>query len=126
MLLVEAVCNYMTEILNNHEIAHRQEAKKFVFQVYGENIELIDSLSAENKNNLINKLLYDYRFKVNENKKNLEKINFWKKIVITVLIAIIGVPLFLMLVNFSFDKTLNSYSKMEQNFQKVFKGQKLK
>jgi len=114
----------MTELISNHEKlleTESQETKKFVFQIYDENINFIESISAENKNILVNRLLYNYQFKVNKNKKDLEQINFWKKTAITALITIISIPLFIMLVNFSFDITINSYSKMERNFSKLFK-----
>jgi len=100
-----------------------QKSKKFVFNVDQENVSFVESLSYEQKNELINKLLTDYQdFSAKEEKgKNL--IAFFKKIVIFLFIALIGTPLFIMSVNFFFDHTLNSYSQMERNFERLFNGQ---
>ncbi len=97
-----------------------QKIKKFVIQVYDENISFIESLSSEKKNLLINNLIESYRtesFKV-EKKKSVN--NKFKKIIILTFLLILGIPLFVMFVNFSLEATLNSYSHMEKNFEKLF------
>ena len=98
-----------------------QTPKKFVFQIYPENIDYIESLPYRKKNNLINQLLDNYKFYSIEKKKNDDLINLLKKIAITLLLIVICIPLLIMLVNFSFEVTKNSYSKMERNFEKLFK-----
>ncbi|MEA3378829.1 MAG: hypothetical protein U9Q69_04270, partial [Nanoarchaeota archaeon] len=83
--------------------------------------EYVESLAYEKKNNLINQLLDNHKFYSIEKEKNDDLIKLLKKIAITLLLIFICIPLFFMLVNFSFDVTQNSYSKMERNFEKLFK-----
>ena len=110
----------MPESAKNYENIEEYETKKFVFQIYDENIDFIETLPLNQKNTLINQLIYDYRVEDIKNKKSNELIKFYKRIAATVLLVVIGMPLFLMLITFSLKVTLNSYSQMQNNFQKLF------
>lgn len=105
---------------NNNEITEQKDMKKFVFHLYDENIDLIETLNPEEKNGFINQLIYNYRIEDIKERKKAGFINLCKKISAGILILVIGVPLLIYIINFSFDMTLNSYSKMEQNFEKLF------
>ena len=100
-----------------------QKSKKFVFNVYQENVSFVESLSYEQKNELVNELLRDYQILATKEEKGKNLISFFKKIVIFLFIVLIGTPLFIMSVNFFFDHTLNSYSQMERNFERLFNEQ---
>ncbi len=110
----------MPEAIKNHENIEEYETKKFVFHIYDENIDFVESLPSNQKNVLINQLIYDYRVEDIKNKKSNELRKFYKKTAMAILLVVIGVPLFLMLINFSLNVTLNSYSQMQNNFQKLF------
>lgn len=102
-------------------IEHR--SKKFVFNIYQENIPIIESMSYEQKNALINKALQEHLQLSSQNKKERELINFLTKTILMVLLVIGGIPLFIMTINFCFDTTVNSYTKMERNFERLFNEQ---
>lgn len=113
--------NSMNNLLKENNEIKCQETKKFVFQIFDENIDLVETMSSEQKSNLVNKLLYNYQAELNREKKKTDIIKLCKKAAIVGSVIIIGIPLLLLLVNLSFDLTLNNYSEMQQNFEKLFK-----
>ncbi len=113
----------MSDILENSKSSDefkKQEVKKFVFQVYDENIDFVEPMTSEQKNNLINHLIYLHRIEEIKGKKRNNLVNIYKNIALTIVLIMIGIPLLLFLINFSFDLTVNNYSDMEKNFQKLF------
>jgi len=97
-----------------------QKSKKFVFQVYPDNIEFIETLSYQEKNDLVNQLFDDYRISSIINKKFNRSISIAKKSVIIFFACVIGIPLILYLTSVSLDFTKYSYSEMQKNFEKLF------
>ncbi len=106
---------------SGNNIQNIRETKKFVFQVFDENIDFIEPMASEQKNALINRLLYNHRIDIAQEKKKTELRNLVKKIAITVIAILIGVPLLITLVNLSFDATFKGYSQMQSNFEIFFK-----
>ena len=53
----------MPEFSENTENFKKHKIKKFVFQIYDENIDFIESLTPNYKNKLMNQLIYDYKIK---------------------------------------------------------------
>ena len=96
------------------------KSKKFVFQVYSDNVDFIESLSYQEKNDLANQLFNDYRISSVINQKFNRSINIAKKSVAIFLAVVIGIPLLIYLVSISLDFTKSSYFKMQQNFEKLF------
>jgi len=109
-----------TNTSENMEEPKNHEIKKFVFRIYDENIDLIETMSSDEKNDFINNLIDSYRDSDDKAAKKEKLINLCKKTAIGIILTVIGLPLFILLVNFSFDLTLNSYSKMQKNFEKLF------
>ncbi len=101
-----------------------QKSKKFVFNIDKESVSFVEGLSYEKKNSLVNKLLLEYREQYFKDKKNRDLINLVRKIFLIVLSVLAGIPLLIMAVNFCFDATVNSYSRMERNFERLFDEQK--
>lgn len=97
-----------------------QKTKKFVFQVYSDNIDFVETLSYQDKNDLVNQLLSDYRSASSYNEKVDNKINLTKKAVIIFLAVVLGIPLILYLTSISLHLTKSSYVEMQNNFQKLF------
>ncbi|NLF82615.1 MAG: hypothetical protein GX568_01340 [Candidatus Gastranaerophilales bacterium] len=114
----------MSEQLNDSQHnttgANRPKMKKFVFQLYGDNVDFIESLPIEEKNRTINMLVQSYKttheFAV-QDKKLRKSI---KKAVFLVLLLLVGTPMLIKIVNFSIVATLNSYGEMQMNFEKLF------
>lgn len=97
-----------------------QTSKKFVFQVYPNNVEFVETLSYQEKNDLINYLLNDYKNYSVYKQKYSKDVDFIKKIVAVVLAIIVGVPLLVYLAGVSFELTNHSYENMQKNFEKLF------
>ncbi len=110
----------LKENFNNKETFEPKKAKKFVFQIYDENIDFIEALTYERKNSLINSLINDYKVVDINNRKNKAVINGFKTLLILTLSIIICVPLLIFITNFSLKMTLNSYAEMQRNFEKLF------
>ena len=97
-----------------------QRAKKFVFQVYSDNIDFVETLSYQEKNDLVNKLLNDYQVSSVINHKFNKSVNLAKKSVIIFLAIVLGIPLILYLASISLNLTKSSYVDMQTNFEKLF------
>jgi len=98
-----------------------EKPKKFVFQIYPENIDYIDSLSYEEKHDLVNQLLTNYReglytkddFQTGKQKLIKSIINF--------ILLIIIIPILFYFLNVSLNVTKNNYRIFQGNFEKLFR-----
>ena len=100
-----------------------RRTKKFVFQVYSDNIDYLESVSYDEKNEIINKLLNEHRVHLEKREKNRKLTGFIKKTVIILVLILAGVPLTLTFINYCFNATVNSYTKMQKNFERLFNEQ---
>lgn len=110
----------LNESQHNTTGTNRQKMKKFVFHLYGENVDFVDSLPVEEKNRIINILVQSYKTNHEfalQDKKLRKSI---KKAVFIILLLLIGTPILIKMVNFSIVATLNSYGEMQRNFEKLF------
>jgi hypothetical protein len=105
---------------NSEEGARGRKTKKFVFQLYGENVDFIESMGMDRKNQLINELVQGYKTGYDATAKSNNFLKQVKKVAIIILAVIVGTPLLIKVVNFSIVSTLNSYSEMQRNFEKLF------
>ncbi|MDD3013775.1 MAG: hypothetical protein PHC34_08750 [Candidatus Gastranaerophilales bacterium] len=99
----------------------KNKPKKFVFQIYPENIDYIDSLPYEEKHDLINQLLTNYRegFYTEDNSKTgTQKLT---NTVRNFILLIIIIPVLLYLLNVSLNVTKNNYRIFQGNFEKLFR-----
>lgn len=115
----------MTEFFENFkqnltEDSNVIKPKKFVFQIYPENIEYIENLSFEEKNDLINNMINEYRNRKDEDYTKEQRIKIFKSIFITFLTIIVAVPLIIFLINASFTVTKSSYGEMQKNFTTLY------
>jgi len=97
-----------------------RKSKKFVFQVYSDNIEFVESLSYQEKNELVNQLFDDYRTSSVINHKFNKSINIAKKAVIIFFAVFVGIPLIIYLAAVSLHFTKSSYVDMQHNFENLF------
>lgn len=103
-------------VMNNET----HKSKKFVFRVYSDNVDFIESLSYQEKNDLVNQLFNDYRISSVINQKFNRSINIAKKSVFIFLAVVMGIPMIIYLASISLDFTKASYVEMQQNFEKLF------
>jgi len=96
-----------------------QKSKKFVFQIYPENIDYIESLSHEEKQYIINYLIQLHRDNQLHNYKIEKEGRTLKKIIFIIVCILIGVPLLFFLIGISLDLTRSSYYSMQKNFEKL-------
>ena len=97
-----------------------QGPKKFVFQLYPENAKYIESLSYQEKQDLVNGLITRHIGEKRGEQKKEDLAGWIKKVVIASLLILVGIPLLLYLANVSLHFTKNSYSDMQNNFEKLF------
>jgi hypothetical protein len=107
-----------SEYLDESDII--QGPKKFVFQIDPENIKFIESLSYQDKQDLINYLITKSRSEINEEYKYSQLIRRIKKGFIYFILVAIGLPLFFYLASYSLELTKANYSEMQRNFEKLF------
>jgi hypothetical protein len=94
--------------------------KKFVFQVYPENIDYVESLSYEEKNDLINHLLTNYKEgRYNEN-AFYDRAVILKYVSIIIITLILLVPIFIYFLNISLNMTESNYKIYQSGFEKLF------
>jgi len=112
----------LTEVLGKLKTENNEppQSKKFVFQVNTENIDFVERLSYQEKNDLINYLIKNYRFANASQKKKTEESAFIKKCVIIFLAITVGLPLIIYLTGLSFSLTKTNYTYMQKNFEKLF------
>lgn len=102
------------------ELIKRSTTKKFVFQINAENVDFIETLAYQDKQDLINDLILRYRNNEQYNNKFEEESMWLKKFIIFGLFVIIGIPALLLFLSYSFNLTRNSYVYMQKNFEKVY------
>lgn len=118
-------------MLKNSENYHNQEhfsgsdaeipkTKKFVFQIEPENINFVEGLSYQEKNDLVNYLLANYKLSSYYNRKKGENIKFAKKAAWIFLAVAVGIPLIIYISSISLKMTKHSYVDMQKNFEKLF------
>jgi len=103
-----------------HEEQQTPTTKKFVFKIESENIDFVEGLSYQEKNEIVNKLFSDYQNSSVLNKKFNSSINLTKKAAVIFLAALIGIPLIIFLIGVSVHFTKISYTEMQTNFEKLF------
>ena len=118
--LTEHSNNFEQDINSTGIDNQEQKFKKFVFQIYPENIHYIESLPYQKKHDLINHLIKSYRKKEYSAYEEVQGFSNVKKTIVIILALIIGIPLFLYIANISLILTKNSYMDMQKKFEKLF------
>ncbi|MDD3149905.1 MAG: hypothetical protein PHV68_03645 [Candidatus Gastranaerophilales bacterium] len=97
-----------------------KRAKKFVFTVDADYVDYVDSLTREEKTDLINYLL-DLYAKESEEEYKKEKFEKMVKRTATLIITVIlAVPIFFIVTSIALDYTHANYLQMQTNFEKLF------
>lgn len=104
------------------EIENATPIKKFVFYLSLENAEVIDDMSRDKRNELINSLLDEYVRRDYEEYKSEKTYSFIKKVLIFLLLMTIGIPLIIFLAKVSFDLTHSNYKGMQMNVERLYQN----
>ncbi len=114
------------EILENHLQQEKAAGvKKYVISVKSQYIDLIDSMSIEERNDVINDIISEHNDYVNEKKQIKIFAKTALNVVILIFILLFAAPGALWLVNKSFTLTKNNYSEMQNNFEVLYKNKKI-
>jgi hypothetical protein len=111
----------LSDIFSQFEnLQEREKRKKFVFQINPENIEYIEEMAYDEKNDLINQLLNEHKIYSHKKKKEEEILNWIKKIALILLMTAIGIPVFVKIIGISLDMTVESYQEIRTKFEKLY------
>ena len=113
------------EILEAHFNKIEQAGvKKYVVSINNAFVPLLDEMSIEERNEVINDIISLHNDNVNEKKQTKKAIKIFAQIVIFILILLFAAPGILWLINKSFTLTQNNYAEMQTNFEVLYKNKK--
>jgi hypothetical protein len=105
-----------------NEPEKRIRPKKFVIEISPENISYIENMNHDERNLFINEILTGYLENENNIYKGKKESGLIKNIVVGFLIVMLGLPLIMMIINMSLSVTLNGYSEMQGNFERLYRS----
>lgn len=97
------------------------KAKKYVIYINPENIDFIEELSLGERKDLINKILADqYNVILKQNRTN-EFNKYLRHLIVAIITVIIGFPILFIIVNKSFEVSIENYKQAQKNFIQLYK-----
>lgn len=113
------------EILEAHFNKIEQAGvKKYVVSINNAFVPLLDEMSIEERNEVINDIISLHNDNVNEKKQTKKAVKIFAQIIIFILILLFAAPGILWLINQSFTLTQNNYAEMQTNFEVLYKNKK--
>lgn len=100
-----------------------QNAKKYVIYINSENIEFIDSLSINERREIINKILREKNDSICAQKAVEKRTHFIKHAIVTSLTLIVCIPALFFAVNKSLEVSIDNYQSSRKNFIKLYREQ---
>ncbi|MBR1908175.1 hypothetical protein IJ818_04480 [bacterium] len=99
----------------------KMNCKKYVVYITPNNVDYVDSLSIDERTELINNIIFEKQ--ENNKKSKLLKVrqNYFKHLIVVCLTVIISFPVLFYAVNKSLQATINNYQQSQENFQKLYK-----
>ncbi len=99
------------------------KSKKYVIYVEPENIDYVESLSVEERKNVINKILNEQNAYAKRQKEIDGQIRFFKHAMVVTVTVLIGFPTLFFLVNNSMIISMNNYHQAQRNFKSLYRDQ---
>jgi len=99
----------------------KMDCKKYVVYITPDNIDYVDSLSIDERTELINKIIFEKQENNKKSKILKARQNYFKHLLIVCLTVIISFPVLFYAVNKSLQLTINNYQQSQENFQKLYK-----
>jgi hypothetical protein len=96
-------------------------AKKYVVYVSPDNVDFMESLSANERKIMINKILKEQNEQSIISKEAERRRKFISNLMIVTFTAIIGFPVMFFIVNKGLELTMTNYNTAKQNFTKLYK-----
>jgi len=110
--------NNMIDNLQQH--IEEKGYKKYVVSINNEFVPLVDAMSIERRNELINEIISLHNDEINEKIQLKQNIKVTIFTVIIIIALIFAAPVILWLANKSYTLTRNSYNEMESNFEVLY------
>lgn len=97
------------------------DSKKYVVYVSPDNVDFMESLSANERKIMINKILKEQNEFAIIAKEAERRRKFISNLMIVTLTAIIGFPIMFFIVNKGLELTITNYNTAKQNFTRLYK-----
>lgn len=97
------------------------DSKKYVIYVESENIGFMDSLSANDRKLIINKILKDQNEEAIKRKQIEAKQRFFAHSLVVAFTVIISFPIMFYAVNKATEVTIDNYKQAKENFSKLYR-----
>ncbi len=105
------------------EVEKLRNTKKYVIYVNEENINFIDSLSIEERKEIINDILHEQDAYFAAKKRQKQRKIFLLNVLIICITFVIGFPIMFMVVNKAMQATIQNYSSSRKNFEKLYRNE---
>lgn len=104
---------------------HKQEiiaenAKKYVVTIRKEFVPLLDSMSVEKRNEIINEIISLHNEEINEKMQIKHSMKMATITAILIIVLLFAAPFIMWLVNKSYTMTRNNYHEMQRNFEVLY------
>ena len=109
------------EIIDNHLQSIKDSGvKKYVVSINNEYVHLIDDMSIDERNEIINDIIAEHNDHINERKQFKIYVKTGILILVFIFVLLFAAPGALWLVNKSFTMTKNNYNEMQTNFEVLY------
>lgn len=98
-------------------------AKKYVLYIDSYNIDYMESLSLNERREVINRVLQEQKDLSEEQKQQQKKKRFLKHLILACITFIICFPIMFIVVNKAMESVLANYQQARENFTKLYKEQ---
>lgn len=98
-----------------------KNAKKYVIYIDSDNIDFIESLSMDERRDVINRILKEQNEFIQKRKKREAREMLVKNVLIMVLTFIVSFPIIFFVVNKSTELTVLNYKRAKDNFSKLYR-----
>ncbi len=113
------------EIIDNHmQKIDDAGVKRYVVSIDNRYARLLDSMSIEERNGIINDIIAEYNDRMSDKKQFKSYAKAGIAIVILMLVLLFAAPGVLWLINKSFTMTKNNYNEMQTNFEVLYENRK--
>ena len=113
------------EIIDNHmQKIDDAGVKKYVVSIDNRYARLLDSMSIDERNDIINDIIAEYDDRISDKKQLKSYVKASIAIVILMLVLLFAAPGVLWLINKSFTMTKNNYNEMQTNFEVLYENRK--
>ncbi len=98
------------------------KAKKFVVMVNADNVEFFDKIPMEERTQLFNNLLSDYKHGLENTQKKKHLIKFSKHMFVGIMTVLLSLPIMFVVVNKSIELTIQNYKDVQNSFEKLYES----